>query len=143
MSQATIKKLAVVGLGLIGGSLAKAVRSSQFAEHVVAYTKQFSDAKLGAELGVIDQSAETIEEAVSDADIVVVAVPVRAFESTLALIKPHLKSEAVLTDVGSVKGSVIDAVKSVYGNFPDFVVPGHPIAGSEKSGVTAAKRESI
>lgn len=133
-----IHKLAVIGLGLIGGSLTKRVRKNGFAAETIGYTRNYNNAKLGVELGVTDTAAASIEEAVEDADIVVVAVPVKSFESTLAQIKPYLKAGAVLTDVGSVKGYFVSAVKKVFGEMPGFVVPGHPIAGSEKSGVTAA-----
>lgn len=134
----SIKKLAVIGLGLIGGSLTKRVRKNGFAAETIGFTRNYSNAKLGVELGVTDTAAESIEAAVRDADIVVLAVPVKSFESTLEQIKPFLKAGAVLTDVGSVKGYFVSAVEKVFGEMPDFVVPGHPIAGSEKSGVTAA-----
>ena len=130
--------MAVIGLGLIGGSLAKSSGKSGFAKHTVGYSLNFSETCLGVELGVVHEAAHSIEEAVSNADLVVIAVPVRAFESVLSEIKPFLKSSAVITDVGSVKGCFLDAVKKVFGVLPSFVVPGHPIAGSEKNGVLAA-----
>jgi len=133
-----IAKLAIIGLGLIGGSLSKRARKEGFVAHAVGYTRTFGNAKLGVELDVTDSAARSIAEAVAGADVVVLAVPVKSFEATLAEIKPHLKSGAILTDVGSVKGSFVRAVESVFGEMPDFVVPGHPIAGSEKSGVTAS-----
>jgi len=133
-----IHTLAVIGLGLIGGSLAKAVKQAGFAAHTIGYSLNFSEVKLGVELGVVDFAASSVEEAVENADIVVVAVPVKAFESTLTEIKPYLKPGVVLTDVGSVKGCFLAAVEEVFGSVPDFVVPGHPIAGSERSGVIAA-----
>lgn len=133
-----IGRLAVIGLGLIGGSLTKACRKNGFTRETVGYTRNFNNARLGVELGVADLAAETIEEAVEGADVVVVAVPVKSFEETLRKIKPHLKVGAIVTDVGSVKGNFVEAVEAVFGEVPGFVVPGHPIAGSEKSGVTAA-----
>jgi len=140
MSQAQprIQTLAIIGLGLIGGSLAKAAKRAGFTAHTIGYSLNFSEVKLGVELGVVDAAASTVEAAVKNADVVVVAVPVKAFESSLLEIKPHLKSGAILTDVGSVKGCFLSAVKKVFGEVPGFVVPGHPIAGSEKSGVVAA-----
>ena len=138
MTQKSIKKLAVIGLGLIGGSLSKALRTSGFVEKTVGYTPRFNDARLGVELGVIHEAAESIAEAVTNADVVVIAVPVKAFEDVLQQVKPFLRESAVLTDVGSVKGTFIKAVEAVFGDVPPTVVPGHPIAGSEKSGVTAA-----
>jgi len=133
-----VQTLAVIGLGLIGGSLAKAAKQTGFAAHTIGYSLNFSEVKLGVELGVVDSAASSVKEAVKNADIVVVAVPVKAFEASLAEIKPYLKSGAVLTDVGSVKGCFLAAVKKIFGSMPDFVVPGHPIAGSERSGVLAA-----
>lgn len=136
--ESRVNTLAVIGLGLIGGSLAKAAKQTGFAAHTMAYSLNFSEVKLGVELGVVDSAASSVEEAVKNADIVVVAVPVMAFESTLAEIKPYLKPGAVLTDVGSVKGCFLSAVEKIFASVPDFVVPGHPIAGSERSGVLAA-----
>lgn len=137
--QCEVEVMAIVGLGLIGGSLAKAAKSSGFAQRTIGYGLNFSETKLGVELGVVDEAAETIQQAVSNADLVVISVPVKAFESVLAEIKPFLKAKAVITDVGSVKGSFMEAVKRVFECYPPFIVPGHPIAGSEKNGVTAAK----
>lgn len=137
-SRPQVQTLAVIGIGLIGGSLTKAVKENGFAATTIGYARKYRDVKLGVELGVVDKAAVSVEEAVKDADIVVVAVPVKAFELSLSQIKPFLKPGAVLTDVGSVKGCFIKAVESVFGEVPDFVVPGHPIAGSEKSGVIAA-----
>lgn len=131
--------VAVVGLGLIGGSLTKCLKEQGAVAETVGYTLDPNHAKLGIELSVIDRAAATIAEAVSSADIVVLAVPVQAFESVLHQVKPCMKQGAILTDVGSVKGDFVEAVRRVYGRVPEFVVPGHPIAGSEKSGVTAAK----
>ena len=133
-----VNKLAVIGLGLIGGSLTKRSRKNGFAAETIGYTRNFNNAKLGVELGVTDTAAETIEQAVEGADVIVIAVPVKSFEETLQEVKPHLKDGAVLTDVGSVKGYFVEAVEKVFGEVPDFIVPGHPIAGSERSGVTAA-----
>jgi len=133
-----IHTLAVIGLGLIGGSLAKAAKQTGFAAHTIGYSLNLSEVRLGVELGVVDFAASSVEEAVKNADIVVVAVPVKAFEVSLAEIKPHLKTGAILTDVGSVKGCFLSAVEKIFGSVPEFVVPGHPIAGSERSGVLAA-----
>lgn len=136
--QPQVRRLAVIGLGLIGGSLAKALRLSGFAEQVVGYDQRPGDARKGQELGVVDLAADTLAEAVQGANILVLAVPVRAVESVLAEVKPHLGESAIITDVGSVKGCFVDSVRKVYGRVPPLVVPGHPIAGSEKSGILAA-----
>lgn len=133
--------LAVVGLGLIGGSLTKCLKEGSVVARTLGFTLDPNHAKLGVELGVVDVAADTLQATVSEADIVVIAVPVQAFEQVLTDLKPHLKEGAILTDVGSVKGAVVDAVGRVFGDIPSSFVPGHPIAGSEKSGVTAAKAD--
>lgn len=134
-----ISRLSVIGLGLIGGSLAKALKCSGFAGEVIGYDVSSEQSRRGVELGVIDTAADSIASAVSGADLVVVAVPVRATESVLIELQLHLPGSCVVTDVGSVKGSFIKAVESVWGYVPSNFIPGHPIAGSEKSGVEAAR----
>src|SRR5690606_11430696 len=136
--QPQVRRLAVIGLGLIGGSLAKALKASRFAQVVVGYDRRPGDAGKGCDLGIIDQAAVSLQAAVDGADLIVLAVPVRAVETVLREIKALAPASAVLTDVGSVKGAFVEAVRAVYGTVPPLVVPGHPIAGSEKSGVTAA-----
>ena len=136
--QALFKRVAIIGLGLIGGSLACALRRNGLAEVVVGADKRAEELALGAELGVIDQAAKSIEEAVTGSDLVVLAVPVRATRAVLAEIKPWLSESAVLTDVGSTKSSFVADVEAVFGSLSPQVIPGHPIAGSEKSGIRAA-----
>ena len=90
------------------------------------------------ELGVIDRYEKDPGRAVRDADIIVIAVPLGAVEQVLRAISPHLKEDAVITDVGSAKGSVVAAAQAVFGEVPARFVPGHPIAGTEKNGVEAS-----
>ena len=131
------ERMAVIGLGLIGGSLARAARQSGLVGTVVAADRSDDELALGVELGVIDGHG-SVAEAVAGADLVVVAVPVRATRDVLAAIRPHLSPEAVLTDVGSTKGSFVAAVHEIFGGWPSRVIPGHPIAGSEKRGQRGA-----
>ncbi|QFS87387.1 3-phosphoshikimate 1-carboxyvinyltransferase [Marinobacter sp. THAF39] len=137
-NQPLFQRVAVIGLGLIGGSLASAIRSHNLARVVVGFDQKPEDAALGVDLGVIDQAATTLEQAVRGSDLVVLAVPVRATRVVLEQIRPWLASDAVLTDVGSTKSSFVADVKAVFGNLSPRVIPGHPIAGSEKSGIRAA-----
>ncbi|WP_111496618.1 bifunctional prephenate dehydrogenase/3-phosphoshikimate 1-carboxyvinyltransferase [Marinobacter bohaiensis] len=132
------RRMAVIGLGLIGGSLARAAREQGLVAEVVGADQRLDDLKTGVELGVIDRGSPTAAEAVKGADLVVVAVPVRAVGSVLEEIRDHLAEGVVLTDVGSTKSSFVQAVREVFGSWPSWVIPGHPIAGSEKSGITAA-----
>lgn len=134
------ERMAVIGLGLIGGSLAVAARQSGLVGQVLATDRSEDELVLGEELGVIDGHG-SLAEVVSGADLVVIAVPVRATREVLAQILPSLSSSAVLTDVGSTKGSFVEAVHEVLGGWPPRVIPGHPIAGSEKSGVRAARAD--
>lgn len=136
--QPLYQQLAVIGLGLIGGSLALAARQQGLAGTVVGYDRRRSELDQGLSLGVIDEAAETAAEAVAGADLVVVAVPVQATEAVLESFRESLPETATLTDVGSVKGSFVAAVKRVFGQLGPRVIPGHPIAGSEKSGVAAS-----
>jgi 3-phosphoshikimate 1-carboxyvinyltransferase len=131
-------RIAVIGLGLIGGSLARAARESGLAGCVVAADRSEDELALGVELGIIDGYG-SIEEVVTGADLVVVAVPVRATREVLTQVRPFLSPDVVLTDVGSTKGSFVAALYDVLGEWSPRVIPGHPIAGSEKNGVSAAR----
>ena len=130
-----LKRVAIIGLGLIGGSVASGLRRQNI--EVVAFDQDESNLQQGLELGVIDRAAASIGDAVRDVDLVLIAVPVLAMVPVLTAIKTA-QPDAILSDVGSVKQPVLDAFIEVYGNVPVQFVPGHPIAGSEKHGVTAA-----
>nr|WP_228050697.1 bifunctional prephenate dehydrogenase/3-phosphoshikimate 1-carboxyvinyltransferase [Pontibacterium sinense] len=133
-----MNKVLVIGLGLIGGSLAKSLREQRACANVVGFDRDQREMQEGLRLGVIDSMAENLAEEVSSADLVVLAVPVKATEAVLEQIKPFLTPSTILTDVGSTKGNVVEAAERVFGRLPVGFVPGHPIAGSEKSGVAAA-----
>jgi len=132
------QRVAVIGLGLIGGSLAAALRENKLAKEVVGFDTRADELALGVELGVIDSAAESAAQAVSGADLVVLAVPVKATQSVLREIQPALNGDAIITDVGSTKSGFVNDVRAVLGHLPATVIPGHPIAGSEKSGIRAA-----
>ncbi|MBJ6138131.1 bifunctional prephenate dehydrogenase/3-phosphoshikimate 1-carboxyvinyltransferase [Marinobacter litoralis] len=137
-STPSFQRVAIIGLGLIGGSLASAIRKHQLADYVVGFDQRADELELGEELGVIDQAAISLQSAVEGSDLVVLAVPVRATRGVLEQIKPWLSKDAVLTDVGSTKTSFAADVEAVFGAIPPNIIPGHPIAGSEKSGIRAA-----
>ncbi|MCG8613837.1 MAG: bifunctional prephenate dehydrogenase/3-phosphoshikimate 1-carboxyvinyltransferase [Pseudomonadales bacterium] len=134
----SISKLAVIGLGLIGGSLAKALKLNGFAGNITGYDLSFEDALHGVQLGIVDEAVATLSEAVEGAEIIVVTTPVRSLSSVFSELVEFLPKTAVLTDVGSVKGEVVKAAQMALGGQIGQFVPGHPIAGSEKSGVAAA-----
>lgn len=133
-----IKRLCIIGVGLIGGSLARALRASGQVREIVGAGRSAGNLQQAVELGVIDRYETDFARAVEGADMVLVAVPLGAMEAVFAAIRDHLAAGAVLTDAGSAKGSVIEAARRAFGAPLDFFVPGHPIAGTERSGVTAS-----
>ena len=133
-----IKKLVIFGVGLIGGSLALALRQAGYCETIVGCSRNAAHLQQAVDLGVIDSFTLDPQAAVRDADMVLLAVPMGAMGALLQQIKPALPADAILTDAGSTKGSVVAEVSQVFGADYARFVPGHPIAGREKSGVEAA-----
>ena len=140
MAQPLFEKVAFIGLGLIGSSLARVMLAENLSRHIVASTRSEKTLQDAFELGLIEQGFNNPIDAVQGADLVVLALPVQATEKVLRLIQPHLADNVILTDVGSTKASVVAAAKAVFGeNLPAGFVPGHPIAGAEHTGVHAGK----
>ena len=140
----TVNRLVVIGLGLIGSSLAVAARKAGITQEVVGISRRTSTLDIALEAGIIDraeQSLAAIAPQLGAGDIVVIGVPTLTVPSILEDCHKLLSADVTLTDVASVKGSVVDAAQTIYGQLPPQLVPGHPIAGSEKSGVTAAKAD--
>ena len=133
-----IKRVCIIGVGLIGGSLARALRAAGYCEQVVGAGRNVVNLQKAVELGVIDRYETDLAQAVAGADMVFVAVPLGAMQSVFSAIKGQLAENAVVTDAGSAKGSVLDDVRQAFGEVPGFFVPGHPIAGTEQSGVEAS-----
>lgn len=133
-----IRRLAVIGVGLIGGSLAQALREADAVGEVVGCGRGKPNLEKAVELGVIDRYTHEVAEAVEGADMIFLAVPLGAMEETFRAMQGHLAPDAVITDGGSVKGSVVAAAEQAFGCVPPNLVPGHPIAGTEHSGVEAA-----
>jgi prephenate dehydrogenase len=133
-----IRQLSIIGVGLIGGSLARALREAGACAEVVGSGRRPEHLARAVELGVIDRFDTDPARAVAGADMVVVAVPLGSMAAVLRALSPGLAPDAVITDVGSAKGSVIEAARAVFGELPARLVPGHPIAGTEKSGVEAS-----
>ncbi|WP_211365850.1 bifunctional prephenate dehydrogenase/3-phosphoshikimate 1-carboxyvinyltransferase [Litorivicinus lipolyticus] len=137
----SLRHLSIVGFGLIGGSLAAALRARQPDLVVTGFARSAETRRQALELGLADAMPDTLAEAIEGADIILLATPVLSFETVLAAIRPHLTPSQIITDAGSVKGSVVDAACRVFGELPPRFVLGHPIAGSENSGVTAARAD--
>jgi prephenate dehydrogenase len=136
-----LKRVAIVGVGLIGGSFAAALRRAGAVSTVVGVDRNAQALERAAALGVIDTAAESVSDAAAGADLVVVAVPVRAAGAVLHDVGLALDPGAVVTDVGSTKLDVTRAAREeLRALFPRFV-PGHPIAGREASGVEAASAD--
>ena len=132
-----IDKLAIIGVGLIGSSLSLALKEAGAVRQVIGFGRNRQNLARGVELGVLDDFTESIEACVSDADVIVVAVPLGAMRAVFAELKQAIKKGAIITDVGSTKGSVVTAARDELGAAFSRFVPGHPIAGTEKSGVEA------
>ena len=136
-----IEQLTIVGLGLIGGSLALALKQAGMVSRVTAYARRQETIDEAIGLGVIDSGSTDMGLAVAGASVVVVATPVGVMAEMFELLRPHLTPQMVLTDVGSTKGSVVAAASQAFGQLPAGFVPGHPIAGTEENGVAAAFAE--
>ena len=129
-------RVALIGLGLIAGSMAHAMRRAGLAGEIVGSARSPETRAIAAEIGLCDRITETAAEAVKGADLVVLCVPPGAMGAVAAEIAPHLAQGATVTDVGSVKRDVITQVGP---HLPQGVhfVPGHPLAGTEHSGPRA------
>ncbi len=136
-----INKLCIIGIGLIGGSLARALKEAEFVKHVVAVGRDVAHLERAVELGVADSFETSISLAAADADVIVVAVPVGAMKPVFAELSAVINADAVVTDVGSVKGNVVRDAREALADKLACFVPGHPIAGTEKSGVEASFAE--
>ncbi len=141
MAEPFIQRLCLIGVGLIGGSLARALREAGAVGEIVGCARHQESLDAALELGVIDRAEGDPAMAVRDADMVVLAVPVGESRAVLERIRDHLAKDAILTDVGSTKGSVVAAAREVFGQLPSRFVPAHPIAGTEQSGVGASFAE--
>ena len=134
------KRLALIGFGLIGGSIARAARVQGLAGEIVVTARSPATRARVKELGIVDRVVDTNEEAVKDADLVILCIPVGVCGEVAASIGPHLKAGAIVSDVGSVKATVL---REMAPHLPDSVhfIPAHPVAGTEHSGPDAGFAE--
>jgi cyclohexadieny/prephenate dehydrogenase len=134
------RKIAILGIGLIGSSLARGVKRGGLAERMVVFDADPAHAARAVELGIVDEAADYAAQAVKDADLVIFAVPIGGYADLGAAIAPHLAPGAIVSDVGSVKMAVI---RDLGPQIPEGVhlVPAHPIAGTENSGPDAGFAE--
>ena len=140
-----MKKLVIFGVGLIGGSVALALKKAHGlgigVTYIVGVGRTEKSLNAALQLGVIDQAETSIKAACNDADVILIAVPVAQTKAILQSIKPHLNSKTVITDAGSTKGDILASAREILGEKFGQFVGGHPIAGAEKSGVAAAKSD--
>ncbi len=134
-------RVAVVGCGLIGGSFALALRQAGRAQAFVGFDRDAAHATRAKALGIVDEVVDDLSDAVRGADCVVVATPVAAAPAVFGTIATSLAPMAIVTDVGSTKGDVIDAARGALGAAFARFVPGHPIAGREVHGPEAARAD--
>lgn len=133
-----LKKIAIFGVGLIGGSFALALKKAHAVQQVVGVGRTAATLERARELGIIDAISMSAAEALTDADLVLIAAPVAQTEAIFAAIAPHLQPATVVTDAGSTKCDVIAAARKTLGAKIAQFVPGHPIAGRELNGPDAA-----
>ena len=133
------ERVAIIGVGLIGGSFSLALKEKKLCGHVVGAGRSAANLKLALERGIIDSIAPGPAAAARDADLVLIATPVAQFEKILLEIKDILKPGTLVTDAGSTKRDVVAAARAVLGAKIGQFIPAHPIAGAEHSGAAAAK----
>lgn len=134
-------RVAILGLGLIGGSLAKALKTRNAVTEVVGYGRRAESLEKGVAFSVIDRWSLDLAEAVGNADLVVIAAPTLIAEKLLVDVLSLVPPTTIVTDVASVKGNLARAAEAQFGAVPAHVVLAHPIAGSEQSGVAAARAD--
>ena len=134
-------KIGLIGMGLMGGSLALAVKQKQLATRVHGYVRREGSIAEGMKLGMADAITTDLKEAVRDADLIILCTPLSQMQTLATQMQPHLKPGAVVTDVGSAKGTVVQEVEPIIHAAKAHFVGSHPMAGSEKSGLSAARAD--
>lgn len=135
----SFNRIVVLGVGLIGGSFALALKQANAVNHVIGVGRRAETLRRAQALGIIDEMGDATS--VSGADLVLIAAPVAQTEALLRELAPHLQARTVVTDAGSTKGDVVQAARAALGTKIDQFVPGHPIAGREQNGPEAALPE--
>ena len=136
-----IRRLSLVGLGLLGGSVAKAARAEGLADEIVAVGRDRARLEPALRDGVVDHISTHLEEGVAGSDFCLLATPVATLTALLPAVWPALPDDAVLTDVGSTKAAIVSAAEALARTRPLAFVGSHPMAGSEKSGYGVSRRD--
>jgi prephenate dehydrogenase len=135
------KKITLVGVGLLGGSLGLALRQRGLVESVVGFVRRAASVQEALGLGVVDAATGNLLEAVAGAELVVLCTPIGQMRALVGAMLPGLTPEVIITDVGSVKGSVVNELEPILANVGAHFIGSHPMAGSEKTGVAAARAD--
>lgn len=137
----SLNKLVIVGVGLIGGSVAAALKRSGQVGHVTGVGRSTANLERALARGVVDEVCADVADAARNADLVLIAVPVAQVPRILVRLREGACNDVVITDAGSTKRDFVDAVRTMFGDALPNVVPGHPIAGAEHTGVDAASAD--
>ena len=133
-----INKITIIGVGLIGGSLAKAIKENNLAKVVFGCGRDQARLEEAKKSNIIDELSTNIQEAVDNANIIVIATPVGTFQNIFNEIKPLISDDVIITDVGSTKTNIVNIAQNALGEKSSCFVPAHPIAGKERSGFEAS-----
>lgn len=133
-----IDHLCVIGVGLIGGSFARAIRQAGLVKRITGCGRNIDNLQTAMKLGIIDDFSVQIKEATKEADVIFIATPVRSTQAIFSQLREAVARGAIITDAGSTKLSVIHAAQAEFTKIPENFVPGHPIAGTENSGAAAS-----
>ena len=134
----SIQHISIIGVGLIGGSFALALKQQRPELNIIGCGRNIDNLKAAQQLGAIDSYQTDIAQAIKNADLVFVAVPLGSMSAIFKAMQGNLKPNCIITDAGSAKASVVAAAKAAFGTQAKNFIPGHPIAGREKSSIHAA-----
>ncbi len=135
------KKVAIIGVGLLGGSLGLALRQWRQAERVVGFVRRAASVAECERLGAVDRATRDLDQAVTDADLIVLCTPIAQMRPLVERMLPAIRAGAIITDVGSVKGSLVRELELLAAKASAHFVGGHPMAGAEQTGVAAARAD--
>ena len=133
-----VERLAIIGVGLIGGSFGRALRDASAVNEIIGYGRNPANLSRAVELGLVDRWSTVLSDAVAEAEVVMVATPVGVMSGLFQQLAEAVSPTCIVTDAGSVKKKVVEAARVSLGHSTARFVPGHPIAGRERSGVEAA-----
>ena len=132
-SKLKFNKIAIIGLGLIGSSIALAIKKHKIAKSVSGYAKSLKTRQIAKKIKLASKVESSLEAAVKNADLIIICTPLSSYKKIFKSIKLHLKDGVIITDVGSAKTKSMQEAQSILGDKIEFI-PAHPIAGTEKSG---------